>query len=182
MHVLYLNYYYDADIKTAEELLDRYHTIPGLCSALLNAGAENVSVVQRFKKDAVQRLGLEGRVHLSGKLPHNDLETLYNSADFFVLGSHYEGSGFALIEAVACGVTPIVTDIPSFRHITKNGKFGSLWKAGKAESSAHAVQTASQRSTDRNTIRAYFEQELSFDAIGKAALKINEHARKHRNE
>ncbi len=50
----------------------------------------------------------------------------YNSADYFVLGSHYEGSGFSLVEAMSCGVIPIVTDIPSFRMMTNNGKIGTL--------------------------------------------------------
>ena len=41
----------------------------------------------------------------------------YGAADVFVSGSHSEGSGYALIEAMSAGVVPVVTDIPSFRAI-----------------------------------------------------------------
>ena len=49
------------------------------------------------------------------------------AADLFVLGSHREGSGYSLIEALACGLPPIVTDIPSFRSLTGAGVVGALW-------------------------------------------------------
>jgi len=38
---------------------------------------------------------LNNKVHLLGKIAHSEIEQYYNSADYFVLGSHYEGSGYA---------------------------------------------------------------------------------------
>jgi glycosyltransferase involved in cell wall biosynthesis len=69
---------------------------------------------------------LTGRVHLLGSRPRDEVEPLLRAADFLVQGSHVEGSGFAVIEALACGTTPIVTDIPSLRWITGNGSVGGL--------------------------------------------------------
>ena len=40
------------------------------------------------------------------------VEELMRAADIFTLGSHREGSGYALTEALACGLPPVVTDIP----------------------------------------------------------------------
>ena len=54
------------------------------------------------------------------------------AADVFVLGSHREGSGYSLIEALACGLPPVVTDIPSFRSLTAAGAVGALWPCGDA--------------------------------------------------
>jgi glycosyltransferase involved in cell wall biosynthesis len=53
-------------------------------------------------------------VHLLGKRPHAEIETLCRAADFLVQGSWREGSGYALTEALACGLPAVVTDIPSF--------------------------------------------------------------------
>ena len=39
----------------------------------------------------------------------------YSAADLFVVGSHHQGSGYALMEACACGAVPVVTAIPTFR-------------------------------------------------------------------
>ena len=54
----------------------------------------------------------------------------YSAADVFISGSHYEGSGYALIEAMSAGLVPIVTDIPSFRSIA--GDCGERWQPGDA--------------------------------------------------
>ena len=67
---------------------------------------------------------LRGRVHLLGKAPHERIEQLMRAADIFVLGSHREGSGYSLMEALACGLPPLVTDIPSFRVLTGQGAIG----------------------------------------------------------
>lgn len=77
---------------------------------------------------------LENSVVLLGFINHKEICDYYNSSDYFVLGSHYEGSGFSLVEAMSCGVIPIVTDIPAFRMITDKGRIGGLWKCSDDES------------------------------------------------
>ena len=73
---------------------------------------------------------LQQAVLLIGKIAHRDLEDWYNAADFYISGSHSEGSGYALVEAMACGCIPVVTQIPSFKQITANGKYGFLFEPG----------------------------------------------------
>ncbi|MBV8836083.1 MAG: glycosyltransferase family 4 protein, partial [Alphaproteobacteria bacterium] len=46
---------------------------------------------------------LAERVHLIGRVAHERVERLCRAADIFILASHHEGSGYALIEALACG-------------------------------------------------------------------------------
>src|SRR4051812_16226825 len=64
------------------------------------------------------------RVRLAGPLSHAALGALYADADVFVLGSHREGSGYAALEAMACGVVPVLTNIPPFRGLTDEGRIG----------------------------------------------------------
>src|SRR5262249_61769777 len=70
---------------------------------------------------------LRGRVHLLGRVPHEQIEQLMRAADLFVLGSHREGSCFAVIEALAAGLSPVVTDIAPLRALTANGALGPFW-------------------------------------------------------
>lgn len=118
----------------------------------------------RIARDPV----LAQRVHLLGPRPHGDVEPLLQAADFLVQGSHVEGSGYAVIEALACGTTPLVTDIPSFRRITREGAVGALSRPGDAESMARTLVAWSRRDRQslRQAARAHFERELSFEAIG----------------
>lgn len=109
---------------------------------------------------------LSRRVALLGRLPHEELETRYRAADFFVQTSHREGSGYSLLEAMACGTTPIVADIPAARAIV--GDAGSLTRVGDAPAMAGAIVkwTARSRVELRRATRSRFDAALTFDAIG----------------
>lgn len=122
------------------------------------------AVQSRIKADPL----LRDRVHLLGRVPHDRVELLMRASDLFVLGSHREGSGYSLIEALACGLPPVVTDIPSFRALTGEGRAGGLWPCGDAQALSKAVQSiwSQSRAVMRSTVRAHFERELSFPALG----------------
>ncbi|HEV2227703.1 MAG TPA: glycosyltransferase [Steroidobacteraceae bacterium] len=126
---------------------------------------------------------LRGRVQLWGRVAHLQVEQLMRAADLFVLGSHREGSGYALIEALACGLPPLVTDIPSFRALTGAGAIGHLWPCGDAGALDAALRVAARWDRDRarQTVRAHFERELSFAALGAklAAMYREVAAREH---
>lgn len=76
---------------------------------------------------------LQESVKLMGELQHSDLELLYNKHQYFVLGSHFEGSGYALVEAMSCGCVPVVTRIPSFEFMTNKGTCALLFSPGNVE-------------------------------------------------
>lgn len=114
---------------------------------------------------------LQRTVTLVGKIPHPMIETYLNSADYFVLGSNYEGSGYAVAEAMACGVIPLVTDIASFRMMTDGGNIGALWQVGSVESMVSTTEALLQkdRLAESARVRAFFTQRLSYAAIGRDA-------------
>ena len=125
-------------------------------------------------KDLLDNAGAKNKVTLVGQVAHDDLLYWFNSADFFISGSHYEGSGTALCEAMACGCVPIVTDIFSFRMITDNGNCGILYEAGNEE----ALLSALIRTMDLNMPEKqsksldYFREKLSFEAIAGRIQEI----------
>jgi glycosyltransferase involved in cell wall biosynthesis len=117
---------------------------------------------------------LADRVRLLGRVPHREVETLCRAADVFMLASRFEGSGYALIEAIACGAAPVVSDIPSFRSLVGEGRVGALAPVGDIEAFAHAlvrISKAPRAELRRRTIE-YFERELSFDAVGARLLEV----------
>jgi glycosyltransferase involved in cell wall biosynthesis len=111
---------------------------------------------------------------LTGKVEHNELLYWFNSADFIISGSHYEGSGTAICEAMSCGCIPIVTDIFSFRMITDNGRCGILYEPGNEAALLTALiqsQTINLQEK-RNTALDYFKSTLSFEAIAEKIHSI----------
>jgi glycosyltransferase involved in cell wall biosynthesis len=140
--------------------------LPGLTLwCCFGAAPLAAAVTRRIERDA----RLRNRVHLLGRRPHQEIESLMRAADIYVSGSHREGSGYALIEALACGLPPLVTDIPSFRALTDDGAVGRLWRAGNAQSMAGALLSLAAESgpARREEVRAHFQRELSFAALGR---------------
>lgn len=119
---------------------------------------------------------LAAAVTLLGSVEHAQLEDVYNSADYFVAGSHYEGSGFALAEAMACGVVPVVTDIPSFRAMTDAGRIGGCWRAGDASSFSEVFLQVVRRPLKELSSHAVqgFDRRLSYPAIAEASMSAYE--------
>jgi glycosyltransferase involved in cell wall biosynthesis len=123
------------------------------------------AVQRRIERDP----RLRGRVHLLGSVAHDYIEQLMRAADIFVLGSHSAGCGDSLIEALACGLAPVVTDIPPFRTLTANGTLGALWSRGDPQELTAALVSvaAMPKAPLRAALRAHFNQQLSFAAIGR---------------
>jgi glycosyltransferase involved in cell wall biosynthesis len=117
---------------------------------------------------------LRSRVHLLGEVPHEHIQQMMRAADVFVSGSRLEGSGYALIEALACGLAPVVTDIPSFRSLTGEGRVGSLWTCGDARSLSRALLDVASRprAALRSEVRAFFDRSLCFDAVGQTLANV----------
>lgn len=117
---------------------------------------------------------LRARVRLVGAVPHDQMAAYFSAADLFVVGSHHEGSGYSLMEAMACGATPVVTDIPTFRALTNNGTVGALWPAGDAAACARQILFAARRSSDaeRARVRDHFARHSSWQALGERAMAI----------
>jgi len=122
---------------------------------------------------------LEANVVLLGSKRHEALGDYYNSSDIFVSGSYKEGSGYTAIEAMSCGVIPLLTDIPSFQMISKNDKVGRLWRAGDSESLISAMHYVMDNNRDlelqQKDVLTHFKQELSFDKIRNDYVAICHH-------
>ena len=71
---------------------------------IVDGGAPNRSTVPHL----INKLGLNGRVTFTGKIPIEKLITLYSQHEMAVLPSLYEGFGFPAAEAMACEL-PVIT-------------------------------------------------------------------------
>lgn len=138
-------------------------------------------LLEQVRDRVVSDPALRGRTHLLGARPHHEVEALLRSADFLIQGSHKEGSGYAVIEALACGTTPLVTDIPSFRRLTGDGAVGSLVPPGDPGGFERSIVEWSgrERRQLRTRARAHFEATLSFDVVGRELRSAYERVASH---
>jgi glycosyltransferase involved in cell wall biosynthesis len=75
---------------------------------LLIAGPDQVGLTPQLMKISVQ-LGIEKRIHWVGMLTGDEKWGALRSAEFFVLPSHQENFGIAVVEAMALGVPVLIT-------------------------------------------------------------------------
>ncbi|MGH7467544.1 MAG: glycosyltransferase family 4 protein [Longimicrobiales bacterium] len=117
---------------------------------------------------------LQKRVHLLGALSHDEVELLVRAADLLVAASRRESSGYALLEALACGAAPIVSDIPAFRALLADGAVGALFRPGDDAALARELVRLAQedRTALRSATRRHFEDQLSFAALGRRTLEV----------
>lgn len=137
-------------------------------------------LIDELRRGAAE-LGIGESTTFRGAVPREELDVWYSAADSFVLGSHREGSGYALIEAMACGCRPVVTAIPSFRAIAGEALAGSFWPPGDPAAFARALVSACRGADMRPAVLERFRSALSPGAIGQAALRAYRRAAEIRN-
>ncbi len=102
-------------------------------------------------------------VRLHGRLLPADAFALIANADALLQASVREVCGVAVLEAMAAGTPPVVTDIPAFTAVL--GDCGARFSAGDAEGMARAIRGVLADPTQRTRCRARFDAALSFDAL-----------------
>lgn len=111
-------------------------------------------LLEEVKECIDQNLLLQSNVALLGPIKdRSKLERLFQKHQFFILGSHFEGSGYALVEAMACGCIPIITKIPSFDYMTKNGACALQFDPGDAITLFNLLQSTKDIAIDEYQTR-----------------------------
>ena len=156
------------DPMTIIEGLER--ALPQLPSAQVMMLFGDDTLLQGVEQQVRDSPVLRDTVVLTGRVAHDEMPNYYGAADIFISGSHSEGSGYALIEAMSAGVVPVVTDIPSFRAIA--GDCGERFAVGDADAFASALlRGASDIPGSKTRTKARFDRELSWRAIAQRTVR-----------
>ena len=130
------------------------------------------TLLPELRAFVASRPGLADHLHFRGRVDHDQMEAVFSSADLLLQSSRSIGwvteySGFVPLEAMACGVVPVLTDLPSFRAMTADGRYGVLFEAGDDAGLARRVLRLDREKLSflRAEVRAHFERELSFRAL-----------------
>ncbi|MBF0347091.1 MAG: glycosyltransferase family 4 protein [Magnetococcales bacterium] len=122
---------------------------------------------------ATRDMGIQTRFF--GIRPHNELPELINSATAYILPSFWEGHPKTLLEALACGVPCIGSDIPSIRGVIDHGNTGLL-SGLDAPSIRQAVVTILDQPELRERLgrnaRTYATQHLSLESVVTRELDL----------
>ncbi|QRX84968.1 glycosyltransferase family 4 protein [Glaciimonas sp. PAMC28666] len=105
---------------------------------LIIAGREYDHTADEFRR-WVTRHNLTDSVQIVPNPSEFELAELIGQASYFICLSRHEGFGIAPIEAMSAGLTPLLSDIPPFRHLVTQSKMGVLFSAEKLNDSVDAL-------------------------------------------
>jgi len=77
-------------------------------------------------RSLIDRLGLKGRVFLTGRIPHEKLTSMYASAKILIFTTENEPFGMVPLEALACGTPVIASNSGGVKETVQNGFNGIL--------------------------------------------------------
>ncbi len=97
---------------------------------------EGEAILRRF----VEELGISESVVFTGFVPEADLAALYSAARVYACPSLYEGFGFTVLEAMACGTPVVCSPATSLPEAAGNGALYA--DPGNAVDFAQALQRA----------------------------------------
>lgn len=102
------------------------------------------------------------RTQFPGQVSQTDLPRWYRMANLYVSPSHVDGSSVSLMEALACGLPALVSDIPANREWVTDDVNGWLFPDGDADALAGRILHAMDRRAELPVIgraaRRYAQQ------------------------
>jgi len=103
----------------------------------------------------VARLGLADRVHFLGALPADELKWPLSASDVFVLATRNEGWANVFLEAMACGLPVITTDVGGNAEVVCRDELGTIVPFGNSAALQQALDAALDKDWDRAAILDY---------------------------
>jgi len=127
-------------------------------------------------KEKIEQLEIQENFRLTGFVSDEALPFYYNVADFFVLPSKSgEGLPLVALEAMACGVPVIATNVGGISEVMEEG-YGKLVPLNSPDSLAEAILefSHSDLSALKKDLRAMVEQKYSWDRNVEKLVEIYE--------
>lgn len=106
----------------------------------------------------VKDLGLEDCVRFLGPRHPDELSAILSAADVFVLATSNEGWANVFLEAMACGLPVVTTDVGGNKEVVSDEKLGIVIPFGDSAALCEAIAISLQRSWDKEEIRRHAEQ------------------------
>jgi phosphatidylinositol alpha-1,6-mannosyltransferase len=131
-------------------------------------------------KNAIKNTNLENRVIILGYIPDKQRNILFNTADLFVqpnikIYGDMEGFGISVIEAGACRLPVLASNIEGLKDAIKEGQNGFLVETGNADAFVQKINELFSEGNPREIfgekVREYVVQNYSWEHIAKKYLE-----------
>jgi glycosyltransferase involved in cell wall biosynthesis len=141
-----------------------------------------------FLRRKAAELELHDRISFAGRIDHSRMPELLRSASIYISMCSSDGTSISLMEAMACGAFPVVSDIPANREWITDGVNGYLVSPDSPEQLAERLNEAwnhpelRQAAAKRNwsLIREKGNYRKNMSIIESAFMRLIEESREKR--
>jgi glycosyltransferase involved in cell wall biosynthesis len=103
-------------------------------------------------KEFAMKLGVLDRIHFLGY--RSDIPSILKLCDIYIHSSNWEGFGLAVVEAMACGIPAIVSNIEGLNEIVQDNVSGLLFKRGDYKDLAAKIHRIFKDTNLYNALKA----------------------------
>ncbi|PID92566.1 MAG: hypothetical protein CSA96_02450 [Bacteroidetes bacterium] len=114
------------------DLAAHFRNHPGLSFHMAGSGSEQGELEKLKTRKGLSNLQIRGFI--------SEVQEFYRDIDLLVVPSHFEPMGMVAIEAMACGVPVLATDVPGLNEVARKGENAWTYPPG----SAHALIAATE--------------------------------------
>jgi len=123
--------------------------VPELRLLLLGGGSQAEKVHQ-----LIHEHHLEERVQMPGQVGQEQLPDYYHASDLYLTASHSDGSSVTLMEALACGLPAVVSDIAGNVEWVQPDEQGWVFHDGDPMGASQCIMKAYQEAEWRTAMHA----------------------------
>jgi len=127
---------------------------PGLVYLIVGGASPEGDSTARLKRQ-VAELGLDGCVRFLGPMAPAQLRVPLSASDVFTLPSSNEGWANVILEAMACGVPVIASDVGGNAEVVSAPSLGDIYPFGDDEALYQQLERALGQTWDRAAIIDY---------------------------
>jgi glycosyltransferase involved in cell wall biosynthesis len=161
---------YVGRLAEAKNPLALIEAVSGLSVILHIVGNGPITGEARKKAEEQKR-----NVVFWGNVPNDQLPKIINQCELFVLPSRYEGHPKSLLEAMACGLPVVATNVPGSRELIRHGIDGYLCGTSPAEIRDAIVKVLGDENLSRRlgaNARKRVVEEFSLDRVADLEMEL----------
>jgi len=127
---------------------------PNLIYLIVGGPSPEGNISERLQQQ-VKDLDLVEHVRFLGSLPSDQLKTPLSASDVFVLATANEGWANVFLEAMACGLPVITTDVGGNAEVVNDEALGAIVTFGDRQALQEALSAALEKTWDKTEILKY---------------------------
>ncbi|MDP3332926.1 MAG: glycosyltransferase [Methylococcaceae bacterium] len=144
---------------------------PNLIYLIVGGPSPEGNISERLRQQ-VKDLDLVEHVRFLGSLPSDQLKTPLSAADVFVLATANEGWANVFLEAMACGLPVITTDVGGNAEVVNDEALGAIVTFGDPQALQEALSAALEKTWDKTEILKYAKANAWQQRVDKLVVEF----------